>query len=112
MLTNFLETINEQHEEASRVKKTVENILRKDEVLIFEEFGRVGEFEEKVKAIRKHSDQVGGELQMLDAGEWQQSVGYVLQAICGMREAVVREEVGAEEMAGLKGRIGGLRIDT
>ena len=35
-MTSFLEDINAHYENSAKVKKTIEGILRKDEVVIFE----------------------------------------------------------------------------
>lgn len=56
MLTNFLEMINVHYEDVSKVKKSIELILRKDEVLIFEEYKKINELDFKVKETKKKSD--------------------------------------------------------
>lgn len=45
MLTKFLESLNQHYEEIGKVKKSIESILRKDEVLIFEEFKKLEDFQ-------------------------------------------------------------------
>lgn len=56
VLTNFLEMINVHYEDVSKVKKSIELILRKDEVLIFEEYKKINELDFKVKETKKKSD--------------------------------------------------------
>lgn len=38
VLNNFLEEVNSHYEEMAKTKKIIENILRKDEVMVFEEY--------------------------------------------------------------------------
>ena len=72
VLTGFLEKINAQYEEISKVKKSIELILRKDEVQIFEDYKLIQGFEQKSEEIKRASEQVNGDIVVLNTEYLQQ----------------------------------------
>jgi len=59
-LTSFLETINSNYEEANKIKRTVEHVVKKDEVLILEDYRKISELEESILVLNKTTDSITG----------------------------------------------------
>lgn len=53
VLTTFLETINGNFEEANKIKRSIEHITKKDDVLILEDYKKISDLDESVHQLNK-----------------------------------------------------------
>lgn len=59
-LTGFLEIINGNYEEANKIKRTIEVITKKDEVLILEDYRKIGDLEQNLLGLNKSTESIAG----------------------------------------------------
>lgn len=67
MLQSFIDEINKVYGDIDKNKKQLESILKRDEVMVFEEFKTLPEFETNVKELTKTSEDILGEIQFLNS---------------------------------------------
>ncbi len=60
-LTNFLEVINTNTEEANKLKRSIEVITKKDDVLILEDYRKLNELEQSLLNLNKSTDAISGQ---------------------------------------------------
>lgn len=60
-LTNFLEVINSNTEEANKMKRSIEVITKKDDVLILEDYRKINELEQALINLNKTTDTISGQ---------------------------------------------------
>lgn len=60
-LTNFLEVINTNTEEANKMKRSIEVITKKDDVLILEDYRKISELEQSLVNLNKNTDTINGQ---------------------------------------------------
>ncbi len=60
-LTNFLEVINSNTEEANKMKRSIEVITKKDDVLILEDYRKISELEQSLVNLNKNTDTINGQ---------------------------------------------------
>ncbi len=78
-LTRFLETINSNYEETNKLKRNIELITKKDEVLILEDYRKVGELETKLSELNKSTEGIAGECSHLNMEFLQQELKEVAE---------------------------------
>lgn len=61
MINGFVDEVNKVYDEIEKNKKQIESILKREEVLIFEEFKHVPHFEQKAEELKKKSEEIIGE---------------------------------------------------
>ena len=77
-----------------KVKKSVEQILKKDDVLILEEYKHIGGFEERVSLLTKKSESVQGEVSALNSEFLQQEMKELNEGVGHVRVNLKKEELG------------------
>jgi hypothetical protein len=58
--------INSNSEEANKVKRSIETINKKDEVLILEDYRKISDLQQAVTALNKKIDSIAGQSSQLN----------------------------------------------
>jgi DNA-directed RNA polymerase subunit RPC12/RpoP len=106
-LTGFLETINGNYEEANKVKRSIELINKKDEVLILEDYRKIGELEQTIASLNKTTDSIAGQSQHLNVEFLQQECKDIVEKVTTVRANLKREEIGSGTVGGVQRGAGG-----
>ena len=80
-LTSFLETINGNHEDSNKLKRTIEVINKKDDVLILEEYRKITELEDSLTNVNSSTAAISGQSSHLNIEFLQQECKAVVESL-------------------------------
>lgn len=67
------------------MKKNVEVVMRKDDVLVLEEYKRIGELEDAIKDLSRQTEQISGKINALNGDYLVQEVKEIAESIKKIR---------------------------
>lgn len=85
ILSTSLEGINENQEEANKIKKAIELTLSKDDVLVLQEYKHISHSDQKLLALNKSNETVTGDLSALNSDFLQQETKAFNEAIITLK---------------------------
>lgn len=100
-MTSFLDIINTNYEESNKVKRSIDLIIKKDEVLILEDYRKIGELETSLVNLNKSTDSIAGTASHLNIEFLQQQCKEVVDSIGLLKINLKRDEVGASSIIGV-----------
>ena len=80
-LTTFLETINHNTEEANKLKRSIEIVTKKDDVLILEDYRKISELEQVLTNLNKSTDSLGGHTFHMNVEFLQQQCKEIVESV-------------------------------
>lgn len=97
-LTSFLETINGNHEDSNKLKRTIEVINKKDDVLILEEYRKITELEDSLTNVNSSTAAISGQSSHLNIEFLQQECKAVVESLGKLQINLKKEDVGTGGM--------------
>jgi hypothetical protein len=98
-LTQYLETINGNYEEANKTKRHIETITKKDEVLILEDYRKISELEDSLALLKQSTESITGHSSHLNTEFLQQECKELVETVGRVRLNLRKEDVGATTLS-------------
>jgi hypothetical protein len=84
-LTKFIEVINANTEDANKMKRSIEIITKKDDVLILEDYRKIDELEQSLAKLNRTADSINGQSFHLNVEFLQQQCKEIAEAMSSMK---------------------------
>lgn len=94
-----MEVINSNTEEANKMKRSIEIITKKDDVLILEDYRKIDELEQSLTNLNKTTDTISGQSFHLNIEFLQQQCKELVEGASAMRVNQKKEDIGANSFS-------------